>query len=106
MAYFCSFLDTFKIYSYLFYAVCLHECMHACLQRPEKGIRSPGTRLTDGGEAPYTFWEPNLWKNSKCFLTAEVSLQNQYVFFKNYVYVSCVRGHMCVLFGGQRQQSP
>lgn len=34
--------------------------MQACfLWRPENGIRSPGTIVTDGCEAPYRCWELN-----------------------------------------------
>ena len=36
-----------------------HVCAW-CLWRPEEGIRSPGTGVTDGCEPPYGYWESNL----------------------------------------------
>jgi hypothetical protein len=36
-----------------------------CLQRPEEGIESSGTRITDNCELPYWGWD-QIWKSSHC----------------------------------------
>lgn len=40
-------------------SVCFMVVCLPCLRRPEEGIRSPGTRFSDGGELPCRSWESN-----------------------------------------------
>jgi hypothetical protein len=53
----------------LFYFMCVGNLLTSmsvycvcswCLRRPEEGVRSPGTRVTDGCEPPYPCKESNL----------------------------------------------
>lgn len=48
-----------------------------CHQRPEEGIKSLGTRVTNFYELPCGYWEPNLGplNEQQVLLTAEMSLQ-------------------------------
>lgn len=43
--------------------VCMNVCMYVqyvwCPKRPEEGVRSPGTGVTDCCESPYGYWETN-----------------------------------------------
>ena len=45
---------------------------------PDEGVRSVGTRLTDGGEPTYGYWElnPGLMQEQPLFLIAESSFQH------------------------------
>ena len=48
-----------------------------CPQRPEEGVRSPGTGITEGCELPRGYWELNLGplEEQPVYLTTEPSLQ-------------------------------
>jgi hypothetical protein len=49
-------------YVYIYIKIC--DMNAWCLQRPEEGIKFPGTGVTDGYEAPFRCREANqvLWK--------------------------------------------
>jgi hypothetical protein len=56
--------------------------MH-CPKRPEEGVRSPGTGVTDGCEPPCGCWEFNSGRMEEqpVFLTVDPSLQFLQLFF-------------------------
>ena len=53
--------------------------MHVCPQRPEEGIGSPGTEVTDNCKPPCGCWELNsgLLEDQPVLSTAEPSLQSE-----------------------------
>ena len=53
------FKDLFCMYEYLA-CVYLSTTYMQCPQRPEEGVRSPGTEVTDGFEPPHGCWKLNL----------------------------------------------
>lgn len=77
-----DFINSFFLNYFIFYAwiFCLHEylCTSACLypQRPEQGIRFPGTAVTEVCE-PCRFWElsPGSLGEELVLLATEFSLQ-------------------------------
>lgn len=74
------FKDLFLSYECMFW---LHLCKCTpyvqCLQRPENGVRSHRTGVTEGCEPPCECWKPNLGllQAQPVFVTAELYLQFQ-----------------------------
>lgn len=57
--------------------LCVHTSMCRCPQKPERGIRSPGARVTDGCELPDGGAKNQiqvLCESNKCSLPLDISL--------------------------------
>ena len=69
------------------YVFCLHvNCVNTWYPwRPEEGIRSPATGVTDDCEPPYGFWELNAGplKEHSVLLTTDPSLAPTYLIFQH-----------------------
>ena len=67
----------FQNFNLLYYFRCRDVSMHVCMQRPEEGIRSLGTGVTDGCELPCGCWEwnPGPLQEQQLYLIPKPSLQ-------------------------------